>query len=253
MTVHLSVSRKNLLGCFSVSAIIALAACSPSSVNHRPGMIQPISNRAQFDDAVALLVDGNVNAARKKLSAMAKRDPSDQRTAALIASLDADPVATLGSRSFAYRVQPGDHMTALAQRFLGDALKFSLLARYNGIAVPNKIAPGQMLRIPGVAPPAVVAPPPRPIVNEPVHPPVTPPVEAKKVPKPPVAAPSTSPLALRRAAQLRGAGLAALNAGNVARAVTLLREAAALNRASPAIRTDLARALRIQTTVAARR
>ncbi|AYJ85939.1 LysM domain-containing protein [Sphingomonas paeninsulae] len=253
MTVSLSVSRKNLRGYLAVSAMIALAACSSSSVIHRPDMIQPISNRAQFDDAVALLVDGDVKAARKMLSMMAKRDPSDQQTAALIASLDADPVAALGTKSFAYRVQPGDHMTSLAQRFLGDRLKFYLLARYNSIDVPKKIVTGQTLRIPGTAPPVVAAPPPRPIVNVPVHPPVAPPVEAKPVPKPPVTAPLATPLTLHRAAQLRGAGLAALNAGKVDRAVTLLRQAAALDHDSPAIRTDLARALRIQATVAARR
>jgi hypothetical protein len=228
----------------------ALAACS-SSGNHRPGMIQPVSNRAQFDDAVALLVDGNLKSARKLLATMAKRDPSDLRTTALIASLDADPVKTLGKLSFGYRIQPGDHMTTLSQRFLGDRLKFYILSRYNGISVPKSIVPGQLLRIPGVAPPPP-PPPPRVIQGEPLRPPVVAPVEPK-APPPRVVVPTTPAVNHQRALQLRGAGLAALNAGKVNNAVAMLRRAAALDPASAVIRTDLTRAIRIQATVAARR
>jgi hypothetical protein len=250
MTIKSIFSGTNFLRTLSVSTMVVVAGCSPSSVKHRPTMIQPISNSAQFDDVVALLVDGKVDAARKLLSAMAKRDPSDQRTAALAASLNADPQVALGSKSFAYRVQPGDRMTALSQRFLGDRLKFYLLSRYNGIAIPAQLSAGQMLRIPGVAPPVVAAPP--RTAPEIVRPPVTP-IEAKSAPKPPIVPPGPSAVSVRRAAQLRGAGLAALNSGNVSRSVALLRQAAALDHANPAIHKDLARALRIQATVAARR
>lgn len=249
MTQEFHFLGKLVARAFWLSSIIALAGCSHQAVKVRPTMIQPISNNAQFDDVIALLVDGNVDAARKKLVAMAKRDPADQQTAALIASLDADPQVALGTKSFAYRVQPGDRMTALSQRFLGDRLKFYLLSRYNKISAPGKIVPGQVLRVPGIAPPVVVAPH---MAPEPAHAPVAS-VEPKPAPKPPVAAPITTAAAVRRAAQLRGAGLAALNAGNIGRSVTLLRQAAALDHNSPAIRTDLARALRIQATVAARR
>jgi hypothetical protein len=249
MTRQMHFSGKSIARAFWLSSIIALAGCSHQAVKVRPTMIQPISNNAQFDDVVALLVDGNVDAARKMLAAMAKRDPADQQTAAMIASLDADPQVALGTRSFAYRVLPGDRMTALSQRFLGDRLKFYLLSRYNKIAVPGKIVAGQTLRIPGIAPPVVAAPH---IAPQPARAPVAS-AEPKPVTKPPVAAPVTTAAAVRRAAQLRGAGLAALNAGNIGRSVTLLRQAAALDHNSPVIRTDLARALRIQATVAARR
>jgi hypothetical protein len=236
-------TRRTLIS-FLLAATV-LSACSHGSET-RPGMIQPVNNNAQFEDAVALLVDGEVTAARKMLSAMARRDPADQRTAALFATLDADPAAVLGTRSFNYRVQAGDQMTALSQRFLSDRLKFFLLSRYNGITVPKAIVVGQILRIPGVAP--VIAPPPRgvrPTLHEPMRKP------AAVTSKPPVDhAPSTA--AIHRAVQLRGAGLAALNTGNVNRAVMLMRQAAALDRNSPAIKNDLARAIRIQATVAAR-
>jgi LysM repeat protein len=223
-------------------AVSVLTACSPG-IKTRPGMIQSVNNNAQFDDAVALLIDGNVKAARKMLSVMVKRDPADHRTAALFATLDADPAVVLGTRSFTYKVQAGDQLTALAQRFLSDRLKFYLLARYNGMTVPKAIVAGQVLRIPGDAPPPRIV---RPTQPEPTREPVA------VAPKSPVDhAPSAA--AIHRAIQLRGAGLAALNTGNVNRAVMLLRQAAALDRTSPAVKKDLARAQRIQATVEARR
>lgn len=236
----------NRFSIFPLSLLLTLIACSPGSKT-RPAMIQPVNNRAQLEDAIALLVDGNVAAARKTLSAMKKRDPLDQQTAALIASLDADPVAVLGTRNFNYRVQAGDDLTHLAERFLSDRLKFYLLARYNGIAVPKAIVTGQVLRIPGTAP--AVIPPPRVVRPSPPEikrPPVI------SIPKQP-AAKTASVAAIRQSVQLRGAGLTALNLGRVDRAVALLRQAAALNPASSQIRNDLARAIRIQATVAARR
>jgi hypothetical protein len=229
-------------------AVLTLAACSHGPKSH-PGMIQPISNRVQFEDAVGLLMDGKVKAAREMLAVMAKRDPTDRRTAMLMQTLDADPVAALGSRNFSYRVQSTDTMTGISQRFLADRLKFYLLARYNDMAVPKALVAGQLLRIPGVAP--SVAPAPahnaRRVRDEPTRDPA--PLAAPK----PAASPTTSVEMKRRAVQLRGAGLAALNTGKVNRAVALLRQASAADPTSPAIRSDLARAVRIQATVAAKR
>ncbi|MDB5714106.1 MAG: LysM protein [Sphingomonadales bacterium] len=232
----------------SLLAVLTLAACSHGPKSH-PGMIQPISNRVQFEDAVGLLMDGKVKAAREMLGVMAKRDPFDRRTAMLMQTLDVDPVAALGARSFNYRVQASETMTGLSQRFLGDRLKFYLLARYNDIAVPKALVAGQLLRIPGVAP--SVAPAPahnaRRIRDEPTR-------EAAPTGAPkPAANPTTSVEMKRHAVQLRGAGLAALNTGKVNRAVALLRQANAADPTSTAIKSDLARAVRIQATVAAKR
>ncbi|HKT75132.1 MAG TPA: LysM domain-containing protein, partial [Sphingobium sp.] len=65
-----------------------------------------------------------------------------------------------------------------------------------------------------------------------------------------VKAPAADPA---RAARLRAAGLAALNQGQVARAVVLLHQAATLAPADPLIRRDLERAQRIRATVKTKR
>jgi hypothetical protein len=58
-----------------------------------------------------------------------------------------DPQALLGRESFAYRVQPGESLSRIAQRFLNDLHLFYILARYNNIKVPRNLAGGQMIRV----------------------------------------------------------------------------------------------------------
>lgn len=49
---------------------------------------------------------------------------------------------------FNVRLRAGQSLSALSRRYLDDPLKFFALARYNGIAVPNQVAAGQLIRIP---------------------------------------------------------------------------------------------------------
>jgi len=236
---------RNFVHAFLAIAILGLSACAsgPKGQSARPARIQTIDNRQEMGDVIALLDDGRVKEARKKLETMARRDPADQRPQQLLDSLTADPTGTLGTKSFDYRVAPGDSLQGLAQRFLGDRLKFYLLARYNGIAVPSSLKTGQMLRIPGDAPrpvPAEPRPRPAPGPSSPSAPSPTPPKPAKP------SSPATDP---RAAAQLRARGLAALNKGHVAQAVASLQQALSLDPANALIRSDLNRARRIQQTV----
>lgn len=231
-------------GALSCAALLlALSACSTQRTGSlpRPETIQKIGNAQQIGDVTAMLERGEAKEARERLRKMVRNDPADRASATLLASLSDDPVAALGSTSFAYRVQPGDKMTDLAQRFLGDRLKFYLLARYNGVAVPALLKPGMVLRIPGEEP--KVAPRPAPAV-----------VDRKPDPAVPTPAPDATPRTdPARAARLRAGGLVALHQGQVARAVTMLREAAALDPRNALIKRDLDRAQRIQKTVRTKR
>jgi LysM repeat protein len=47
-----------------------------------------------------------------------------------------------------YQIKAGDTLTAVAQRYYGDATLFGLIAAANQLADPNKIAPGQVVSIP---------------------------------------------------------------------------------------------------------
>lgn len=225
----------------------ALAACSstPRPQAGRPATVQAISNEQQITDVVAALESGDVSRARKLLKEMARRDPNDRQVQTLLVGIDGNPVALLGTTTFNYTVLRGDRMTGIAQRFLGDRLKFHLLARYNGLRTPA-VESGQVLRIPGVAPPPVVAPVVRPrLDNKPVA--SAPPPRNVS---PPVAAPVANPAL---AASLRGQAVKALDQGKVATAVVLLRRAKAADPANALVQRDLARAERLLAAVKARK
>ncbi|HKY82362.1 MAG TPA: LysM domain-containing protein [Sphingobium sp.] len=235
----------------ALTVVALLSACSQShgGGGARPATIQQIDNAQRIDDVISLLDSGDTKSARKALQEMAKHDPADQAPARLLESLSADPTALLGAKNFAYRVQPGDRMTDLSRRFLGDRLKFYALARYNGITVPSSLKAGQSLRIPGDEPPKPVASPapaPRPVLPAPRPVEVAKPAPARPAPKAPAANPA-------QAARLRASGLTALNQGQVARAVVLLHQASSLAPADPLIRRDLERAERVRRTVKTKR
>ncbi|RHW16952.1 LysM domain-containing protein [Sphingomonas gilva] len=227
---------------------VALAGCaSKSGGPAAPATVQPIDNADQIGDVIARLERGDAKAAKKSLETMRKRDPNDARAAMLLESITADPQEILGARSFAYTAKAGDTFPALAQRFLGNRDKFYALARYNGFDNPSALAAGRALRIPGEEPRAAPPPAPKP---RPTPPPASKPVTPPPAAKPKPAAPAANPALAR---QLRSQGLAALNRGEVDRAVVLLHRALAANPGSAVIKADLTRAQRIRKTVKARR
>ena len=241
-------SRCSALVFLALAVVTLLPACShkPGDQAARPQTIQKISNSQRMEDVVAWLEDGDVARARKALKDMVRADPSDRAAASLLETVDADPTALLGAKSFAYRIQSGDRMSEISRRFLGDRLKFYALAPYNGLAIPSSIRVGQLIRIPGDEPPPRVAPAPKAPAPSPKLPEIVKPAPSRAAPKEAAADPA-------KAAKLRAAGLAALNQGQVARAVVLLHQAATLAPSDALIRRDLDRAQRIRKTVQARR
>ncbi|URW75114.1 LysM peptidoglycan-binding domain-containing protein [Sphingomonas donggukensis] len=225
---------------------LALAACSggPARVASTP--TPAVSTAGEVDRINDLLLAGDTGGARKALKAVLKREPMNANALLLRDSVERDPKELLGPQSYPYAVRSGDTITGLATRLLGNRLKAYQLARYNDLTAPYALAPGQSLRIPGTPPR------PEPVRSEPVRRPEPAPAKPAPAPKPTAAkpaAPAANPVLAR---QLRTAGLAALNQGNVARAVAMLRRAAAADPGNPAIAADLARAERIAATVRAR-
>lgn len=195
---------------------------------------------AEVDAIVALMEDGKVGAAQKRISAGLKRNPNNPSLMMLRDSITKNAKELLGPDSYRYTTQPGDTMALLAQRFLGNRLKFYQLSRYNGIDQPRALQPGQVVNIPG-----------KPPASSQVDRRIVPAQPQRSKPKAAVAPVlSTRPAANPGAAQqARSAGLAALNAGQPARAVNLLSRAASLDPANSVIQRDLARARRIAATV----
>ena len=236
--------------------LAALAACSggPGRPKGPPPPPQRMAvTPAETDAAFDLLMAGKEDDARKLVDKLLKRDPMSPTAQLLQDSIKRDAKDLLGPTSFPYTVRAGDTVNGVTQRFLGNRLKAYQLLRYNDLRAPVILVPGQVLRIPGEPP--RIEPVRRPELSPSPHAaPAAPATTARPRPAParpatPAAA-SANPAAARTT---RAAGLAALNGGDVNRAVALLRRAAMLAPANPAIGRDLARAERIAATVRARK
>jgi hypothetical protein len=250
-----------------IAALLALltAACShkerpePTPLPEPPPPLtvqtpapRPTAPNLNARDRTALIYDllnrGDADQARAEVRRLQSDYPGNRAADDLLQQIDGDPKALLGTDSFAYAVQPGDTFPTLASRFLGAGSKFYALARYNGIAVPSTLQPGQTIMIPGrQRDPAPLR------ERRAVRPPrqtgtVQSPAATVAIPVP--RGPRTDP---GRAARLRRAGLEQMSAGSIGRAVQLLQRATTLDPANAAIAADLDRARRIQSTVQGRR
>ncbi len=103
--------------------------------------------------AMQLLQNGEYDQARDQLNWALQEKPNLQIASQLLEQLDADPIDYLGLKNFFYDVQPGDSLSLIAKKFLDDPMKFVILARYNKLDNPSRLAPGQRIRVPGEMPP----------------------------------------------------------------------------------------------------
>ncbi len=226
------------------TALLALAAAFASACSHLPELPQlpsigspqatpDLSPRERVRLAIELLGEGQASGAEVELRAALDEQPNNSAARRLLQQITDDPRAMLGQNARPYTVRQGETMSALAERYLGDPLLFYALARYNGLEAPNRLAAGQQLMVPqraGAAATAASA-----VAGAPT-PPATPTMQPRGI----------DPV---RANQLRLQGLQRLNAGEVNAAITLLREAQALDEGNPAIQRDLDRAMRLQAAL----
>jgi tetratricopeptide (TPR) repeat protein len=155
---------------FILGLASTLAACAPNETKPTPEPPppepEPVVQCPQLPakdlerQAIELLDTGETATARERLECALESSPDSTMATLLIEQLDADPVASLGSRHFMYTVQSNDTLSKIAQQYLGSALRFVILARYNGIEVPANLVAGTVIKIPGEKPPAPTTPEP---------------------------------------------------------------------------------------------
>jgi tetratricopeptide (TPR) repeat protein len=122
-------------------------------------------------EAINELQNGEEAAAQGMLEQALALEPSSDLAKKLLEQIKADPQKELGTVYFRYTVQRDDSLSKIAQQYLGDRLKFHILAKYNDIPNPSRLAAGQVIKIPGKAP-APGSVPPRPateVPDEPAH------------------------------------------------------------------------------------
>lgn len=185
--------------------------------------------RERIRRAVDMLGRGEAVSARMELASLLADQPDNALARKLLDQIDRDPRALLGAKNYPYRVRPGDTMSGIAERLMGDPLLFYGLARYNNVADPSQMEVGRTLLIPGTPRKAAAA------------------TAAARAPA--TSGPQRNPT---RAAQLRASALEQMNLGAIDKAVGLLGRAQTMDPGNPAIQRDLDRARRIQANVRAR-
>jgi len=100
-------------------------------------------------DAIAQLQNGEVAAAQKMLEQAQTLDPANDLAKKMQEQIKADPQKELGTVFFRYTVQRDDSLSKIAQTYMGDRFKFHILAKYNDIANPSRLAAGQVIKVPG--------------------------------------------------------------------------------------------------------
>jgi len=111
----------------------------PAAISRNPSLAAIIDNQLQ---------PGHYAEGERSLRRYLKQHPGDRAAQGMLRQLTVDPERRLGSRSHAHVVQAGESYSTLADRYLGDASLFLILARYNGSTNPSLLRTGQTLRIP---------------------------------------------------------------------------------------------------------
>ncbi|MEO8752265.1 MAG: LysM domain-containing protein, partial [Casimicrobiaceae bacterium] len=113
-------------------------------------------------ESVTQLQNGDEPGAQRTLEQALTLDPGNDLARKLMDQIKADPQKELGVVFFRYTVQRDDSLSKIAQTYMGDRFKFHILAKYNDISNPSKLAAGQVIKVPGKAPTARPTPPPTP-------------------------------------------------------------------------------------------
>ena len=141
----------------AVAAIAADPAVVAAETSVAPLSAQEIKTAIERT-VVELLEQGQEGQAMDLLERVLKQEPAHKLAANLMRQIRDEPAALYGRAFFEYRVQPGESLSRIAGRYLGDIYQFYGLARYNGIKAPRQLAGGQTIRVPGKAPLAAAPP-----------------------------------------------------------------------------------------------
>lgn len=168
------------------------------------------------------LQEGHEERARVDLQRVLDAEPGHRLAQVLMRQIQETPESLYGRETASYMLRANDSLSRVAQRCFSDVHMFYVIARYNKIEVPSRVAQGQVIRVPArcaaaVPPPPPPAPPPSP-QPQPSPPPAPTPAPSPQPVPAPVANKATD-------AALRGEITKAVRAARTATARQDLQEA----------------------------
>lgn len=143
---------------FLLPLACSVAACS-TKTDTKPAIQSTLAPLAavtkspaeRFQAALQLLQDGQPQQADTELEAYLKDVPDSKPAQDLVAQIETPLDKLFPAENFRVTLAKDESLSSLAKTYLGDALKFYALARYNAIAVPAKVNAGQSIKIPSTA------------------------------------------------------------------------------------------------------
>lgn len=176
-------------------APVDVKPAAPAAPEIPPAEAKPMAAKLALQ-AVDQLQVGDEAAARTTIEQALKLDPANELAKKLSDQINADAQRELGAVYFRYTVQPADTLSKLAQQYMGDRFRFWILAKYNDIGNPSRLAAGQVIKIPGRQP----ATPPPPVAEPSTQPAAAPAPAPAPEPRPELAD------AMKRGAEQEKAG-----------------------------------------------
>jgi len=107
-----------------------------------------LTPRQRFSKALQYLEHGQVGQAAAELKAYLAVIPNSKRAKGLLEQTDMDPDVYFPKQNFSVKLTSGESLSTLAKKYLGSALKFYALAKYNNISNPSRVNIGQTIKIP---------------------------------------------------------------------------------------------------------
>jgi tetratricopeptide (TPR) repeat protein len=144
-----------LSGC-GASGDSAVGSNTSPVVNKNNGMAKQqvftaekgLTARQRFSKALEKLENGEDGQALAELEAYLIDVPRSNSAKNLIAQITTDSSDYFPSENFTVNLRSGASLSTLAKKYLGSALKFYALAKYNNITNPSRVNIGQQIKIP---------------------------------------------------------------------------------------------------------
>jgi tetratricopeptide (TPR) repeat protein len=149
--------------CVIVAVLFVLTGCQSAPEIKKPVHVEPVkkkveepifvaeaglSNQQRLSKSISQMELGNPGQAQAELEAYLVDIP-DSKIANLLLRQITAPISELFPDEYQeIELQDGETISTIAKNYLGDALQFYSLARYNNFAEPGKLGVGQLVRVP---------------------------------------------------------------------------------------------------------